>query len=280
MTMRTLTTDYGRKIVLDELGDGPPLLYLHDFIDIHGATTEWQPFHRKLAERFRIIAPAHAGCNGSDEDIEASGPDDAVFHVLELLDALGLESVPVLGVGIGGWIAAELAVRDRRLVERLVLVGATGLYVPNEPTADIFFEVQPRNGTDMSLLREILFAPADAPVAHEWVPDGRLPIPRELLRYEMFRFAGRIGFKPPYLYDRQLSRRLARYDRPALVLAGERDGLVSAAHARTYADRLPDARLKIVPGAGHCVYLERGEEVANEVAAFLEPATAGSATKR
>jgi pimeloyl-ACP methyl ester carboxylesterase len=267
--MSVLTVAGSRKVMLAELGDGPPLLYLHDLVDIHSATGEWQPFHRRLAEHFRVIAPAFAGCAGSDEDDDALGPDDAVFHILEVLDALGLDSVPVVGAGIGGWMAAELAVRDRRLVERLVLLGATGLFIPNEPVGDVFFNVQPRNGLDMSDLREILFASADAPVAHEWVPDGRMAVERELLRYEMFRFAGRIGFRPPYLYNRNLIRRLERFDRPALVLWGERDRLVSTAHGRAYAAGFPRAELKTYAGAGHAIHLERGEDAARDTLAFL-----------
>jgi len=280
VSIRTLTVAGSRRVTLAELGEGPPLLYLHDFIDVHGATTDWLPVHERLAERFHVIAPAFAGCAGSDEDEDAVGPDDAVFHVLEVLDAFGVESIPVVGVGIGGWIAAELAVRERRLVERLVLVGASGLYLPNEPIGDIFFDVQPRNGTDMSDLRRMLFASDASELAHAWIPDGRLALEREVLRYEMFRFAGRIGFRPPYLYDRQLVRRLARFDRPVLVLWGERDRFVSAAHAQAYADGFPDARLWMFAGAGHAVHLECADEVADVIRTFLDSAPQAAAPSR
>jgi pimeloyl-ACP methyl ester carboxylesterase len=259
----------GRKVTLAELGSGPPLVYLHDFIDIHSATAEWQPFHRALAERYRVIAPAFAGCAGSDEDDEIESPEDAVFSVLEMLDTLGLGSAAIVGVGIGGWIAAELAVRDRSFAERLVLVGATGLYVPNEPIADIFYYAQPNNGVENDALRRLLFASSDDELARRWVPDGRMSLDAEMLRYGMFRFATRVGFKPPYLYDRRLHRRLARYGRPALVLWGERDGLVPTAHARAYAEALPDARLSIAAGAGHSLHLERPAESALTVLEFL-----------
>ena len=55
----------------------------------------------------------------------------------------------------------------------------------------------------------------------------------------------------------------------ALVLWGERDRLVSPAHARAYADGLPDARLVLIPGAAHYPYVEAPEEFAAEVQRFL-----------
>lgn len=269
MNLQSVTVGNGRRLVYAELGAGPPVLYLHDFLDVHGGSADWLPFHHALAERFRIIAPAFAGCNGSDEDEDALGFEDPVFDVLDAVDALGLDSVPVIGAGIGGWIAAELAVRNRHLVEQLVLLGATGLFLPGVPIADVFFNAQPRNGGDMSEFREIFFADEDAALAKEWIPDGRMTIERELLRYGMFRFAGRIGFRPPYLYDPRLVERLPRYQQPALVLWGSEDRFVPPAHAHAYATALPGARLCLFAECGHAVSIEQPAEVAGEVVSFL-----------
>ncbi len=259
----------GRKVALAEAGEGTPVLYLHDFIDVHGATGDWFPFHRALAARHRLIAPPHAGCNGSDEDEDAIGIEDAVFHVLELLDTLGLDRLAVVGTGIGGWVAAELAVRARARVARLVLIGACGLHLPGEPIADLFYEVQPVNGEHTDAYRRMLFAAPDSAEALEWAPRGRLAPERDMLRYRMFRFAHRVGFEPPYMHHRLLRRRLRHYPGPALVLWGEQDGLVPPSHGRAYAEGLSGARLRTYPGAGHSVHVERGEELAADVLAFL-----------
>jgi pimeloyl-ACP methyl ester carboxylesterase len=267
--LQRITVGNGRRLVHAELGAGPPVLYLHDFLDVHGGSADWLPFHHALAERFRIIAPAFAGCNGSDEDEDALGFADPLFDVLDAADALGLDAIPVIGAGIGGWIAAELAVRNRRLVERLVLLGATGLFLPGVPIADVFFTAQPRNGGDMSEFREIFFADGGAALAQGWVPDGRMTLERELLRYAMFRFAGRIGFRPPYLYDPRLLERLPRYAQPALVLSGAADRFVPPAHAYAYAKTLPGARLQLFDGCGHAFFIEQPAAVAGEIVAFL-----------
>jgi hypothetical protein len=138
-------------------------------------------------------------------------------------------------------------------VRSLALIGATGLYVPRAPIADIFMLVQAKNGGDFSDYRRTLFRDAAAPEALAMFPDGRMTPERELLRYRMFRFASRVGFAPPYLHDRKLRERLSRFTGPAVVIAGERDNLVPVVHARAYAEGLRGAELKLIPDAGNAV---------------------------
>jgi pimeloyl-ACP methyl ester carboxylesterase len=82
----------GRKVALIERGRGEPLVYLHGFVDVHGVAGDLQPFHLKLSETARLIAPAHPGCAESDDLGDGYAIDDVVFHYLELFDALGLTS--------------------------------------------------------------------------------------------------------------------------------------------------------------------------------------------
>ena len=69
-----------------------------------------------------------------------------MFHYLELLDALGLARFDLVGHCVGGWIAAELAVRHPERVARLVLIGACGLFVAGAPIGDVFMHAQPERG--------------------------------------------------------------------------------------------------------------------------------------
>ena len=248
---------------------GEPLVYLHGFADIHGSSSDWLPFHHALAAKVRVVAPAHPGCNASEENEEIDTIEDVVFHYLQVLDALGLGQFHLAGASIGGWIAAEIAVRIPERVRSLALIGATGLFVPQHPIADIFMMVQSKNGGDYADFRHILFRAADAPEALAMFPDGRMPAERELLRYRMFRFASRIGFAPPYLHDRKLRDRLHRFAGPAVVIAGECDSLVPIAHARAYARGLRNAELKLIADAGNSVAVEQPSEVAAAVLACV-----------
>ena len=195
--------------------------------------------------------------------------DDARFHLLSVMDALGLGSVPVVGHCIGGWLAAELAVHHRERIERLCLIGASGLKVAGEPIADLFWQLQPLNGTDWSGLRRLLFAESESSLAHKFYPEGRNEIEIELLRFKMCRFASRIGFRPPYFQDPKLAGRLDRCDRPALVLWGRNNLLVPLAHGEAYTNGLGDARFEVLDQSGHCLHIEQPEKVAEIVKGFL-----------
>jgi pimeloyl-ACP methyl ester carboxylesterase len=261
----------GRAVALAQAGSGEPLLYLHGFADIHGASGSWLPFHEQVARELRIIAPAHPGCAGSTEDEDIEDIDDVAFHYLQLLDALALPRFHLAGSAIGGWIAAELAVRIPERVRSLTLIGATGLFVPGEPIGDLFMMVQPQRGTDYSDFRRMLFRDSRAPEALAMFTDGKMEVERESLRFRMFRFASRVGFSPPYFYNRKLRGRLGRFKGPSLVIAGTHDHLVPVAHAKAYAEGLR-GELRLIEAAGNSVAVEQPQEAAALVQALVRSA--------
>jgi pimeloyl-ACP methyl ester carboxylesterase len=265
----------GHAVAVAECGRGEPLLYLHGLADVHGMASGFLPFHERLGAGWTVLAPAHVGCAGTDEDEAITTIDDVVFHYLEVLDALRLDRVALVGSCIGGWIAAEIAVRHPERIKKLALLGATGLFVSGKPIEDVFWEVLPANGVQLGGLRGLLFGDTEGDAARSLLPDNPsgprngAAIDRELMRYKTFRFASRIGFKPPYLYNRKLRDRLGRYKGPALVVWGGEDRMVPLAHARAYAEGLRGSRLEILAGAGHSIAAERPDETANLVSDFL-----------
>jgi pimeloyl-ACP methyl ester carboxylesterase len=260
----------GLAVDVVEDGSGPPLLYLHGFADLHGASPALLPFHAALAKHCRLIAPAHPGCGASAEDDEMETIGDVLFHYLRVIDALGLDRFALAGSSVGGWIAAEIAVHIPERIEQLALIGATGLFLPGQPIGDLFMMVQPEQGSDYSAYRRMLFRAADCAEALEMFPDGRMSAEREAARYRMFRFASRVGFKPPYFHNRQLVKRLDRYRGPALIVAGGQDGFVPASHARAYAEGFPGARLEILAGAGNSLIVERPQEIAGMIGDLMK----------
>ena len=265
-----ITLTGGRKVSVAEIGSGAPIVYLHGFADVHAASVGWLPFHAALAQSGRLMAPAHPGCGDSDEDESIDAIEDVVFHYLEVLDALGIDHCTLVGTCFGGWVAAELAVRHRERFDRLVLIGASGLFVPGEPIGDLFWEIQPQNGVELKGLRRLLFAREDLPEALELFPDGRSDFAREMSRYKAMRYASRVGFKPPYFYNRNLRDRLHRYNRPALLLWGNEDHMVPLAHADAYRTGLGGgAELVVLSGCGHSPQVEHPKESASAIRQFL-----------
>ena len=259
----------GRAVWVEEIGHGEPLLYLHGIADLHGARATPLEFLNALARSHTIIAPAHPGCAESDENDDIEGIEDIVFHTLEDAHNLGLETFHLVGTSVGGWIAAEFAVRHRERIRSLTLIGATGLYIPNQPIADIFMAVQSTDGGCYADFREMLFADADQKVALEMFPDGLGQLNHELLRYKTFRFLSRVGFRPPYLYNRLLRQRLHRYENSALIICGENDNMVPLSHAKAYHDGLHSAHLEVLPNLGHSAIIEAPLDIAERITAFI-----------
>ncbi len=260
----------GRKVLLEEGGEGAALFYLHGIADVHGVAETFLPVHRRLCESAHVIAPAHPGCAGADDLATLRGIDDVVFHYLEVIDALGLDRFDLVGHSVGGWIAAELAVRHPEKIRRLVLVGACGLSVPGHLIGDVFMHSHPDRGVDYGTLRHLLFASADSDVGKAFFPDGRGDLEDEVRRYAMLRFGSFVGFRPPYFYNRALRERLHRAAMPALVLWGEHDHMVPPAHGEAYAAGLPGARgVTRIEGAGHAALIEQPDASALAIRNFL-----------
>lgn len=270
MSQRTIDVN-GRKVSLLEQGAGSPVLYLHGFADVHSVKESSLPFHDQLAKGARVIAPAHPGCAASDENKDIDTIEDVVFHTLEVLDGLDLQKFDLIGSCVGGWLAAELAIRHPEKIRRLVLIGAAGLFVDGAPIGDVFMMAQPERGESYAGLREMLFAGANQPIGLNLFPDGMGEIDDELRRYQMLRFGSRIGFKPPYFYNRPLKNRLHRISCPALIIWGEHDHMVPRVHGETYAAAIPAAApLKIIAGAGHSVIAEQPDVCAEVILDFLK----------
>jgi pimeloyl-ACP methyl ester carboxylesterase len=259
-----------RKVWILEDGGGAPLVYLHGFADVHSVAESWLPFHERLLQRARVIAPAHPGCGQTDENKDIETIEDVVFHYLELFDALKLSQFDLVGSCVGGWVAAEIAVRHPEKIRKLVLIGATGLFVKGALIGDVFMMAQPERGSSYAGLRSLFFAAEEHPAALELFPDGMGKPEDELRRYQMLRFGSRIGFKPPYFYNHSLKNRLYRISSPALVIWGEKDNMVPRSHGETYAALIPNAQpLKVIEQAGHSVHVEKPDLTAELVVDFL-----------
>ena len=113
------------RIRLMRGGAGRPLLFLHGA----GGAGIWLPCMARLAQKFDVIAPEHPGFGASDTPDWLDTIADLANFYLDFLDQLDLRGVHLVGSSLGGWIAAELAVRNTSRLASLTLVGAAGIHV-------------------------------------------------------------------------------------------------------------------------------------------------------
>src|SRR5881227_2924404 len=134
-----MVTINGANIELVRRGKGRPILFLHPHIGLHGADA----FIAQLSEYGEVIVPSHPGYGHSDLPAGMSTVDDMSYLYLDLLDALDLREVTVVGASFGGWLAAEIASKTTERIARLVMLGALGVKLGARDRSDIvdIFEI-------------------------------------------------------------------------------------------------------------------------------------------
>lgn len=252
---------HGRDAVLWLHGSGPGATALTNWEDVLGA----------LAGDFHHLAPDLIGFGDS------SHPDPPpqglaaftglrVAALLGLLDELGQERVHLVGNSMGGLISVQLALRAPERVGRIVLMGAAGAPIP--PTPELIrlvtFYQEPTAEAMAELLACFVVGPACLGGELAKIAAARLPVALrdEVRRSHLATFAP----GPPLPFA---PADLGRIAAPALVLHGREDRIIPVAAAHYFAAHLPDARLHVLPNAGHWLQLEHPRTFANLVRAFL-----------
>ena len=250
----------GVALEIVERGKGRPLLFLHPGhpsgrLDPKAAVLEL------LSERARVIAPTHPGFGATPAPRELTTVDDLAYLYLDLLDTLDLREVVVVGVSLGGWIAAEMAVKSTERISALVLANAVGIKASDRETRDIadIYAV-----TDKQLGELVWADPARMAPNPKTLPDGDL-IAMARSRESTGRYAW-----SPYMHNPKLKGRLHRVRVPALVLWGAQDRVAKAEYGRAYAAAIPGATFETIQGAGHFPHLEQPQAFARAVSAFLD----------
>jgi pimeloyl-ACP methyl ester carboxylesterase len=247
----------GNRIETVEQGSGRPLLFLHPGIGISASA----PVLDRLAERARVIAPSHPGFGGSEQPPWFNTIDDLAYFYLDLLDELGLTDTIVAGVSLGGWIAAEMAVKSCARISHLVLANPVGIKVGGRETRDI---------ADIFALTEEQFAELayfdPGAGTHDYKAMTEAAV-RDVARNR--EATARYGWSP-YMHDPKLKARLHRIRVPTLLLWGTADRILSLPYGQAYCAAIPGARLQPIERAGHFPHLEQPDEFARRLFAFVD----------
>jgi pimeloyl-ACP methyl ester carboxylesterase len=249
----------GRWANVVELGEGPPILFVHG---LSGCWQNWLAQLPAFAARHRVIAVDLPGFGGSElpeRDISIAGYAAFLDRLCDLLEVD--EPLTVVGNSMGGFVAAELALAVPQRVERLVLVSAAGI------SSDRL-----RREPALTVARGIGIVTAWAATRHEAL--ARRPGLRRLglrfvvrhperlsapLAFELMQGSGKDGFLPALaaVIGYPLRDRLEQVVCPTLIVWGEDDRVIPVKDAARFERLIPDARAVVLPDTGHVAMIER-----------------------
>jgi pimeloyl-ACP methyl ester carboxylesterase len=237
-------------------GSGRPALVLHGMEGPEG----WLEFHDQLAQYATVYAPTHPGFGTSErpEWLE-SITHQALFYEWFLRDA-GIEQVDLIGFGIGGWIAAEMATMCSHNLSHLVLVDAAGVKPSDGEITDVF----------VRRWRDVVEECVHNPQAEEF---RRIYDASPLLDFGGTREAGRsmtmrMCYRP-YMYSPALPNLLGSVGTPTLIVWGEEDRIIPLECAHMYQTEIPGSSLEILEDSGHWPHFEKPQQLADSVRRFI-----------
>ena len=209
-----------------------------------------------LSPGARVVTPTYPGFNGEPRPDWFTRIDDLVLAHLALIEQLQLSNVVVVGNSVGGWIAAEIALRKSPQIAAIVLLNAVGI---------------DGGSPERAIVNPMGLAPAERgaysfhdPARFALAPSG----PEAAKVMSDNQAALRVYAGEPFMHHPTLRSRLAQVSVPTLVVWGKSDRIVNADYGQLYADSIPGARFELVAEAGHFPQIERPDEVVRLIRGF------------
>ncbi len=258
-----IATINGIRLAYTDQGRGTPVVLLHAFPQNRAM---WAPQVDALSKTHRVIAPDFRGFGESDAPDGAYTLDQYADDVNGLLDHLAIPQALFVGLSMGGYTLFALYRRHASRVTGLVLADTRAQADTEEGRAGRMAMAQTAREKGAGAIAEIMLPKLLSPVALQTKPDlvrqVRSTIERTTpngIAGALMAMAGRPDSVPL----------LAQIARPVLVITGELDGPTPPADGQFMAERIPGARLEIIPRAGHLSNLEEPEAFTRAIRSCL-----------
>jgi pimeloyl-ACP methyl ester carboxylesterase len=267
----------GRWLNLIDIGSGPPLLF------VHGLAGSWQNWLENIgafAGEYRVITVDLPGFGESEMPARPISISGYARTLDALCDALELDNVRVVGNSMGGFVAAEMAIRSPARVEALCLVAAAGLSVEGaraDRTKGIRHRIENLLFFYVAWLATKFPALALRPRVRRWMLGLVVAHPEELpgpLIAEQVRGIAKPGFDTALeaLTRYPIRDRLGEIACPTLIVWGDKDRLVPLSDAAEFEWLISDSRKLTYEDTGHAPMIERPERFNADLRAFLAEA--------
>ena len=273
--VNTVSVNGHRIAYLDE-GQGHPVILIHGY---GGSMWQWEYQQIPLAGQFRVITPDLIGSGLSDKPNLDYRPEELIESIRSLMDALGLPTATLIGNSMGGGVAIGMALTHPDRVSRLVLIDSLPDHV-RERLASPLMQRALNTSVPAWLARfGALFVGSRTmeAVLKEIIYDHTLVTPtvldrsnRNRQREDMITPLMSLRDSLP-LWEQQFAPRFKDVHHSTLILWGEQDRLFPPQVGRDLQATIPQARLIIIPDAGHIPQWEQPHVVNRHITEFLQP---------
>jgi 3-oxoadipate enol-lactonase len=253
-------------LAVDHMGQGDLLVFLHG---IGGNKRNWHPNLAAFAPHWHAVAWDARGYGESDD---YEGPLDFVDYARDLarvLDFFGAPKAHIVGLSMGGRIALDFAaLYSDRLITLTLCDTHMGFAHFSEEKKREFVRLRreplEKGGTPKDIavpVAKSLCSPKSPPEAFDQLVDSLSRLHKE-----------------SYLKCIEASVRAGNHGRledirvPTHVIVGSDDTLTTPAMCREIAEKIPGAKLTVIPDAGHLVNIERPEDFNRAAVGFIRGA--------
>ena len=275
MTAPSHTLLHGHDVAYRMAGEGETILLVHGMA---GSSATWRHVMPALSRQYRVVAPDLPGHGASAKPHGDYSLGAYANSLRDLLTALDIDRVTVVGQSLGGGVAMQLAYQHPELCERLVLISSGGL------------------GREVSWLLRLLSAPGSELVlkvaapwfvldrgesVRHWLGDHGIRANRLDEMWRAYASLGDPDTRQAFLRTLRSvvdpgGQTVSAHDRlyladaiPTLIMWGDADPIIPVEHAQAAHETMPDSRMEILHGVGHFPQVENPERVVEILLDFI-----------
>jgi len=236
---------------------------------IHGlgsSSDRWLGIPDALSANFHTVALDLPGFGESSKPVTMNYTiQNFREKIVDFINKLGINDgkTSIVGHSLGGYIAAEVTIENKNLVERLVLIDSSGMLKKPTPLLEEYLQVAMNPTTDKvrKVFEQMVANPARIPskLVESFITRINLPNAKYAFKSTLENSA-----------NTQIELgRLKLIEIPTLILWGIKDKVIPTNHSELFKESIMNSQIEIIQDAGHAPFAEKPDQVCEILRNFL-----------